>query len=72
MVWASLASDRARAIGERLRRAASFRGPTSVVYAIGAASSAMRPNTLLFALRYPKGCATPGRVPCQCDTRGPL
>jgi len=23
-------------------------------------------------LRYPKGCATPGEVPCQCDTRGPL
>ena len=21
---------------------------------------------------YPEGCAAPGRVPCQCNTRGPL
>ena len=29
-------------------------------------------STCLVDSCYPKGCAAPGFVPCQCNTRGPL
>jgi hypothetical protein len=48
-----------------------------------APASSMRPENTLpdffapppppsYATCYPKGCAAPGKVPCQCNTRRPL